>query len=144
MSGAEMEALIQRVEKAQGPDASIDADIAVATGWKRGQVIACFTPEDARIRFPDDHNGFCRAYDVPRYTASLDAAVSLVPEGHWWNVSRTCADNSPMRHFGTRSGHCFTAGCAPWGRDQHTTAHTPELALLVAILKALLAGEEGK
>ncbi len=140
MTGAEMEALIQRVEAAQGPDRELDA--AIWCGL-RGYISYGQSGGIWGYEMPGLGISSVDVAAIPAYTASLDAAVSLVPEGHWWNVGRTCADNSPMRHFGTRSGHCFTAGCAPWGRDQHTTAATPALALCAAALRARLAMEGG-
>lgn len=66
-------ALAERVEKATGPDRELDALIAEAAGWSdvwyRDGMAEGWAP-----------GGVCEA-GVPHYTASLDAAMSLVPEG---------------------------------------------------------------
>lgn len=54
-------------EEADGPDRSIDALIAIAVN----------------CRMPGDPAGW-----PPRYTASLDAALTLVPECDSWTLAR--------------------------------------------------------
>ena len=63
--------LIERLEKATGPDRELDERIGGAAG-----VSICWpwTDQDGR---------YIPRIDVPRYTASLDAALTLVPEGPW-------------------------------------------------------------
>lgn len=138
MSGAEMEALIQRVEAAEGPDRELDAEIAVAAGtheWRTDAGRAVMARIEGPGQFCVPGNGGPLAL-VPHYTASLDAAVSLVPSG--W-----------AHHYAVRPWlrpNPATAGV--WQKYQADAsfvadAATPELALLVAILKALLAMEGG-
>ena len=82
MRRAEVLALAARVEALTGPDRTVDQDVARAVGWveRRGHW---------------DMPGGSRPWgyswlDIPRYTASLDAAASLVPAGwacealSWW------------------------------------------------------------
>ena len=59
MSDDDMRALIARVEAASGPDREVDRAITDAVNYMGGIIYA------------------------PAFTASLDAAASLVPEG-WW------------------------------------------------------------
>jgi hypothetical protein len=109
MSGAEMEALIQRVEKAEGPDRELDGEIHGIPS------AAC-----------------CDWDDVPHYTASLDAAVSLVPSGWDWSISK-----------GWNEAAIASLAPAEKAAEVTTEAATAALALLAAILKALLAMEGG-
>lgn len=82
-----------------------------------------------------------RAYNPPAYTTSLDAAVTLVPEGWAWLVEWI--------------GKPFTEGMArlwiPGSRTQGlrietvmATAKTPALALCAAALRALASLEQGQ
>lgn len=59
--------IIERLERAAGPSMDIDYDIWLA--------LAQPMPVD-----PDDF--------PPRYTASLDAALTLVPKGYLWQVKQ--------------------------------------------------------
>jgi hypothetical protein len=66
-------ALADRVEAATGPDRELDALIAVFVGVDHG----------SKTEWADSETGSYIVYDevAPRYTASLDAAMTLVPEG---------------------------------------------------------------
>jgi hypothetical protein len=130
----EMRALIERVEQAQGWDSRIDEDIARALGWDQDENDEW---HQVGVFFPD---GLLRrtsyAVELPPWTRSLDAAVSLVPEGLFPRiyfemvqailVTRGEADGFVWVEV-TRSGIC----------------HTPALALVAAALRARLAMEEG-
>ncbi len=95
--------LAERVEKAEGPDRELDLDIAVALepsgdiarvikdrrgfdgksgmSWDLWQNAVCFEKRDDR--------GDCffnGGYPLPQYSASLDAALTLVPEGFRWKL----------------------------------------------------------
>lgn len=72
--------LAERCEVATGPDRELDHGIAEALGWRR---ITRLPPE----------NGGDEVYDcgsewaaLPKFTASIDAAMTLVPEG--WEFIR--------------------------------------------------------
>jgi hypothetical protein len=105
VSRDEMRELAERCEKATGPDRDLDAEIDKAIhpdDWTDG---LWFDPS---------------RHDLPAYTASLDAAMSLVPEGMLW-----------------------LAGYAVDGRaiatvdfDHQRAAATPALALCAAALRA--------
>lgn len=78
---AKLSELIDRVEKATGPDRDLDAEIDVAlfggeTVWKQ----ANYTMESypASRRPSKQHVGGFANEHVPPYTASLDAVVALV------------------------------------------------------------------
>lgn len=69
-----MKDLIERLEKASGPDRELDRDIARASGWFE---------RDGIWYQPIDGFDYPNAY-VPKYSASLDASLALVPEGWEW------------------------------------------------------------
>jgi hypothetical protein len=83
-------ALAERCEQAAGPDRELDAEIALAAGWERK-----WNDSDK------PHGWYWRRGDYswtaemegipPNYTASLDAAVTLVPEGCGWMVMGNAA-----------------------------------------------------
>lgn len=69
--------------------------------------------------------------DLPRYTTSLDAAVSLVPEGMDWFV----------KHYASAGGKYGAVVTSPelarrWGDYSCDDVATPALALCIASLKA--------
>jgi len=82
------DALADRVEAGDGADRELDCLIAVAClgyfevppKWKGGPIgYGKFDSDGAEI-----HPGHGGAQLVPRFTASLDAAMTLVPEGDYW------------------------------------------------------------
>ena len=108
--------LSERVMSLSGPDREVDWQIAESLGWTRrqvGQVMAYYAPNDAIMKA-----------GPPKWTASIDAAMTLVPEG-WgfklrrWAAGRACAGVYP-----------------PEGADDWREAATPVLALCAAALLA--------
>jgi hypothetical protein len=77
--------LAARVEGLQGPDREVDARIAHAIkwrwdAWEEGDIRIEDRPLEYVIdRVQNSHNSIWR--NLPRYTASVDHAMSLVPEG---------------------------------------------------------------
>ena len=138
---ADLSQLIERVEAATGPDRRIDAAIWYA-------VIEKPLPGEKRDR------------DVigrwPAYTASLDAAMTLVPEGARWTM-RTRHPGDKHRnvnaYFVHLESHDFKS--VTWGKgenwitdrvngwDVSAWAATPALALVAASLKARAQQGEG-
>jgi hypothetical protein len=124
--------LADRCEKATGPDRELDADIASSLGWRfrpsfRATMIVAFDP-----------SGIARP--APRPTSSLDAAMSLVPEG--WRVGEMgetvieCDDPWQVKLLEKRfSGE--RAKCA------QGDAATPALALCAAALRSRSVRGEG-
>lgn len=98
--------LITRLESADGPSRELDAEIAVVCGIDIGR-----SKGD-----PNDHR-------LPAYTASIDAALTLVPEGRHTEIE-IWTDGRGRAEF---NGVGTT--CGAWGR-------TPALALAAAALKA--------
>jgi hypothetical protein len=132
-------ALVDRVEALEGPCRETDAEIYQAQNPHMKQI-----PNDAVGRFFDPNKTSARTAErfflsggatgvAPRFTASLDAAMTLVPEGwspsigqnvHHLNwaafVQTLCTEGEPI---------IMGAG----------NATTPALALTAAALRALAA-----
>lgn len=71
---SEEQTLIERLEKAAGPDRSLERAIA--------DVVGSVTPYRG---FPGDEP--TGVVNFPHYTSSLDAAMTLVPEGYEWSLT---------------------------------------------------------
>lgn len=118
MTKADLIALAERVERAEGLDRELDAEIAPLKGLRRvdeGQPIG-------RVWY--DHRG--HGVPLPAFTASIDAAMTLAGEREW-----------SVSHFG--SGH--QAGAEVWfhadEQSKCSEAATPSLALTAASLRAI-------
>ena len=80
-------ALAERCEQAAGPNNGLDAEIALAIGYtheRRGTERACWwrTPAGQQLAYVGYKN------HPPFFTGSLDAAVTLVPEGWIYELGR--------------------------------------------------------
>jgi len=142
-----MNDLIPRLERATGPDRELDGAIALATGWQHketedgrgisGEPIIKHTwTSPGGEEFWEKTTIFNRANkypeELPHYTASLDAALTLVPEGYRWNVESS--ENGLLSHIKPVAGVAVDEAAAP-SSDQFFAA-TPALALCIAALKA--------
>lgn len=111
--------LAERVEALTVPDREVDALMQRALG------------DGSRYHWFADMNGaWVTDANAPRYTASLDAAMTLVPEGAYWAVKHYPNAKCAADVFGTRQGY----------------AATPAVALCAAALRAratLNPGENG-
>jgi hypothetical protein len=113
------ESLLTRLSALTGPDRTIDEEIALAFGWTKTN--SAIPPSSADPYWRSPRGQICP--NVPLYTASIDAALTLVPRGAIWSVG----------------GHVG----AYWADvSVHSgSGATPAIALLIAILRAQ---EEGK
>ncbi|MDQ1081415.1 hypothetical protein [Pseudoroseomonas cervicalis] len=116
-------ALADRVERAGGPDFKLDLAIARAVGALGDE--AGFPDAAFSALIPIRH--------FPRYSASLDAAMGLVPEGWEWSAA-SCGD-------------CYCADPEPrtvayWGDARGPNAAA--LGLAAAALRARAAMMEGE
>lgn len=99
--------LAERCEKASGPDRELDAQIAAAFHLKQ---LTYQSPEWIKD---------------PEFTASLDAAMTLVPEGWEWALENT-------------GGDTFGPFVAKFGQLRDIEAKTLPLAICAAALRALV------
>jgi hypothetical protein len=126
--------LAARVEAAPGPDRELDA-IITSAAWP-------YRSEGGRIAPAPSGNGRCVSYyasgnhgtwKAPDYTASLDAAMQLVPEG-WepWDLNKGARWHFSLNKQGGKypivDGHADT-----WA-----------LAICAAALRARAAAESAK
>jgi len=114
--------LIERIERATGPDRRLNADLLLALGWfgDKGGVL---DPKGNRVS------------TIPDYLGSLDAAMTLIPDkamcdGGWrveyhHDLKKRCHATIWLHEHAEPGDGWFTA----WGA-------TPALALCVASLKA--------
>lgn len=86
-----MNTMLERLEKATGPDRELDCLLAVAIGgfhtkppkYEGGDVLYCRYDQDGTLIMPGQAGDMM----VPRYTASIDAALTLMPPG--WEFELT-------------------------------------------------------
>lgn len=111
---------------ATGPDRTLDVRIAVAVGaglpMVNGRTLA-----EALVTFPHDGVGIARSFCVERYTASIDAALTLVPADRMWFVGHL--DSTAL---------CFAATITRvvGGYTWRGIAETAPLALCLAALRS--------
>jgi hypothetical protein len=150
-------ALAERCEKATGPDRELDAEIAVAIEYELPNPMGeC----RAHLRVPHLSDE-CEAgtywlvqrsgmslQTAPRYTASLDAAIELVPEGWDWLVRNDVEERGSFANVSRpnkqhiidtwdEERRCFYAGNTDG--CNYAQAATPALALTAAALRARAA-----
>lgn len=143
--------LIDRIRAAKGPSRELDAFIAVAVFSKPSP------PDDLIYAYPIRKNDQCEPgtywrksrsgaslQTAPAFTSSLDAAMSLVPEGYTWMMT-----NNHYQHEGNISGTSMGSfkHVGPWvgirnkfsshlSADYEGIGATPALALIIAALEA--------
>jgi hypothetical protein len=145
--------LILRCEEADGADRELDARIhCEVRGWKftqEGNDFVAIVPGiiktiENRLWIGQlDPTQIPRVYTSrtdalsPCYTASLDAAMSLVPDSMEWRVEKRCSK-------GMRGAYASLWSVGARDVDFHANGHgkTPALALTAASLRAIAANKE--
>lgn len=142
---SDLQSLIERVEKATGPDREIDARLKIFVAdedclyWGRGDDFGCTTREYL-LRWDDENWREAAselAHGEPHYTADIDAALSLVSRalpGWGWSVA---SDMGEGRVFGAAMSPLGLASAALM--TQTARAPTPALAIILALLRAKAA-----
>ena len=126
--------LADRVERAEGASRALDAEIENLLAGGSAADLSYILTDIERTSAP------------PPYTASLDAALTLVPEGWGWDVGdvhppcEEYADGGwPWCEIWIRNGggrdRVPGMNRTPSGRN-HLNANTPALALCAAALRA--------
>lgn len=136
MSSAELLALAERCEAATDADRRLDAEIAAACRffpanmgfvWKAG--LRANVPEVGRVECHTNLGTGGPHYAAPKFTASLDAAMTLVPANSLW-----CTGDGIEGPFARL---CIPVGIGYLGGEQDARyANTPALALCAAALRA--------
>ena len=121
-----MQELISKLEAASGGSKELDAEIADAVGVASRSRRTASGKSKGREWFVDSHGGVQTwAQDPPPYTTSLDAALTLVPEGWTGIIPVSGGDDAWLWQSGGGAG-----------RGVRVSGTTPALALTIAALKA--------
>jgi len=126
VSGDTLLALAERCEAATGPDRKLDALMAPLQGLEvvdEGHPIGRMCYDDMGA-----------AHLLPRYTASLDAAMSLIGEDAFWRLGND-GDGPDVAAFKAT----VTSGDGPTLAFHDAVTATPPLALCAAALRARAA-----
>lgn len=127
-----MKELIERIEGAEGPSRELDAEIFNALAM-------AVHHEGGYTHFEIGGRIFHADCQPPRYTASLDAAMSLVPEGKEWTLD--CLDPARDPRFGRCQARIMRLSYADdpeeMGPQAIANGSTPALALCAAALRAI-------
>lgn len=124
--------LAKRVEALSGPDRGVDVEIfrvigAPAPFQFMNKLIALEYNDIEQAYFARVTDDMQVRYAPPAYTASLDAAMTLVPEGCGWSLVQATYEKS--------------YGCIESGDDRtpdlEARAATPALVLCAAALRSL-------
>lgn len=124
-----MNDLIERIEAASGPDREIDREIMLSSGYRYEQRDIGCRYEDGSVAldwvYVDIKTDQWRSTHPLSFTSSIDAALTLVPEGWTWMLDTMEGRNEACVH-----------GNGPVPDSAYVTAATPALALCAAALKA--------
>lgn len=139
-----MKDLIERLEKSEGPDRELDCLIWTAVNGKGQPMKTVAEPYYEPPRFFCNPNpeinwiGYDLLNVAERYTASLDSALTLVPEGLAW----TLGQNVHHRYW-QASVHNLDEDGRPQsiGYSSLQGNRTAPIALCAAALKARAASE---
>lgn len=119
--------LIDRLEKATEPDGVLDDELARIAGWTFQKMTGDAKPY---WREPGETAYYMRS-KRPSFTASIDAALTLVPDGHGWVIDFM----DPYEP----EAMCGQGWC---GRDHgDPDPKQPAIMLCIAALKARLAAK---
>lgn len=125
-----MKDLIERLEKAEGPDRELDYAIeAVMHPWLAEGSYRRLAGDNGWHSPTPPIKGGDKIASARDFTASLDAALTLVPEGRWWVL------NSGVQSGAARAQ--VDAGTAWQSYEAHGA--TPAIATCIAALRARMA-----
>lgn len=128
----EATSLIERLEALEAPCRECDEAICDLLFTERQRTcIKGLSDEEGGMnmwRYPNGHIA-----NALRFTTSLDAAMTLVPEGHSWSVNYPANDDGSKSVFGHKSrSHAIVQGTS----ELRYYGPTPAIALCIASLKA--------
>lgn len=116
----DLQRLVERIEAASGPDRELDCRIWCAISGPTFDVAVAVVPDFSQ-------------WQAPFYTASIDAAMTLVPEGRSWELTK-------LESAGT--AQAFIWNMKELGEGDGAEAKTPALALASAALRARITQEK--
>jgi len=122
--------LITRLEALTGPSREVDAEIAKAIGWRD------FISDKVPAYYWIDEENRPRL-EVPYFTGSLDAALTLVPEGCVWALN--FASMATIMKVGTKKFDIIDGvivGQWPENQREGEFPVSVAIALCIAALKA--------
>jgi hypothetical protein len=143
--------LAERCEAATGPDRKLDCEILVALDWRapdweEGEPTAKALADKLGVAWLADRaaeGGMSIWRYLPRPTASLDAAMTLVPEENdSWSLMKWPQDGKPTFRatvsWTVKSSHKNASGPYVMHKPhvRRAEAATPALALCAAALRA--------
>lgn len=142
--------LAARCESAPGPDRELDAEIAASVRyfpqnigyvWKND--LEPNVPETGRVTCVTILGTFGPHYAAPHFTASIDAAMMLVPEGCLF-VLKTLWDDDKTAGYAIIQHYAPTeTGGKRYDGETTALAAPPALALTAAALRARAQIEGG-
>lgn len=133
---SDLNELADRVEALDRPSREVDAEIAVTVLGMERDGSMFFGKDEDYVLERDYYALDGGPRELPAYTASLDAAMSLVPEG--WHVSI----NAGRINLVVLTGESDDPMVPPPDIESSTAA-TPALALVAASLRAIHLQGEG-
>ncbi len=145
-----LDQIIAELEKATGPSAAFDCRIFLALFDKQIMVDTGGYGKNTRpVRYKSARQIWtdawphwedsCETKDLaahlgcPSYTSSIDAALTLVPEG--WTVARINQNDNYTWACELRKGHLTSFDKVVFGGKKHADP-TPAIALVIAALRA--------
>lgn len=124
-----MSALVEKLEALSAPCRECEEAIYEAIGNCNHKRYECYSVQgDSGQTCLDCGKDLYGADSAPRYTASIDAAMTLVPEGYVWSIN-TFAEPSRASAYLVRHDNCYV-------RTNEQFCATPAIALCIAALKA--------
>ena len=139
-TASELLKLAERCERATGPARELDATIAALTSGD--QAARVVRPSEGSIFSHKPgwwSDGATESHLSLAYTASLDAAMTLVPEGslHFARTVWGAVNGDKAEGFAGVSLYEYANGKRYWITEFQATAATPALALTAAALRAI-------
>jgi hypothetical protein len=129
---SEIDGLIERLRKATGEDWELDRLIFEAVHLPTefcGSIVKSWSRRGGGHGYTlNTADGFrhLNAVNAPNYTASIDAALTLVPEDALWRVG----------HEGDDAPGIYLAVVMPRGPQTHSEHSSPAIAICIAALEA--------
>jgi hypothetical protein len=136
--------LAARCESATGPDRELDLEICLATlvvlqKLDPSKITDLVADKDDAGWVLYSYEGMDCTDEVMAFTGSIDAALSLVPEGWFWRCGRTSAFQAWAGVNRLHPDHCDKSDESFARREYWEPTWTPVLALVSASLRARAA-----